>query len=132
MTPKQLAKAIRTQQQEYTSTVAQLTAALSAIKAQCKHKQVVVVCSEYQGSYSWDYDDGHDEFRQCLICGETESAEKNKFVKLLNPFRRLELGYPYSRHSKYKESPLNNCLHTPLNKLLKWAENTGYQVWPTQ
>lgn len=129
MTYKQLAKTIRTQQQEYESAVSRMNIELSVSKSQCKHNQVVVVCSENTGSYSWDYDDAYPEARQCLICGFMETAEKKQFKTLLNPFTRLELGYPYSRHSKYRSSPLAKCLFTPLNDLLKWVEKNGYPLW---
>lgn len=128
MNYKQLAKTIRTQQAEYKTVTHQLMDQLNTTKNQCKHNLVVIVCSGYTGSYSQDYDDGHDEFRQCLICGHSESAEKNKFQVLLNPMRRLELGYPYYKNSRYTESPLANCLTTPLQDLIQWVEQNGWQI----
>lgn len=128
MTHKQLAKAIRDKQSEYSRVSAQFRQELEAVVQQCKHELVVIVCTEYPGSYSWDYDDGHDECRQCLVCGRVESAGKNKFKTLLKPFKRLELGYPYSKNSPYKESPLHNCLSTPIKDLLRWVEQNGYKV----
>jgi|LakMenEpi03Aug12_release.lakeMendotaPanAssembly.Ray.scaffolds.fasta_scaffold640077_2 hypothetical protein len=128
MTDRQLAKAIRQQKKQTDEIKQQASAALAVQMIQCKHKQVVVICSEYKGSYSWDYDDGHDEYRQCLICGAMESAERNQFKTLLNPFKRLELGFPYGKQSRYKESPLSNCLSVDFKELLAWVEKNGYKV----
>lgn len=128
MTFRQLAKEIRAKQTEYNQVVSQAHANLVLAKAQCKHEQTVIVCSEYRGSYSWDYDDAHAECRQCLICGDQETAEKNQFKRLLNPYKRLELGLPYGKKSQYKQTPLANCLATPLPELIKWVEQNGYTI----
>jgi ferredoxin-like protein FixX len=128
MTYKQLAKSIRLQKTQTDQIKRQADADLAAQLNQCKHQKVVVVCSESRGSYSWDYDDAHEEVRQCLICGVTEFAERNQFKRLLNPVRRLELGYPYGKNSQYKDSPLNTCLGVAYKDLLAWVEKHGYTV----
>lgn len=126
---RQLANTIRAQQAEYNSVTTRLYTELETTKQQCKHNQTVIVCSENTGSYSWDYDDAYPEYRQCLICGFMESgSRKEGFKTLLNPFKRLELGYPHSTKTRYRDSPLNQCLTTPLKDLLKWVEKNGYNV----
>jgi hypothetical protein len=128
MTDRQLAKAIRQQKKETDLIKLQADAKLAAQMIQCKHMHVVVICSENTGSYSWDYDDAYPEYRQCLICGQMESAERNQFKQLLNPIKRLELGFPYGKDSRYKQSPLTNCLTVDFKELLAWVEKNGYSV----
>lgn len=128
MTFRQLAKEIRSKQTEYNQVVSQAHTTLVIAKAQCKHPKVVIVSSAYGGSYSWDYDDAHDECRQCLICGDIEHAEKNQFKRLLNPYKRLELGLPYGKNNRYSQTPLAKCLTTPLAELIKWVEQNGYTI----
>lgn len=128
MNYKQLAKTIRTQKAQYDATTTELRDQMEATKNQCKHKLVVIVCSDYAGSYSQDYDDGHGEIRKCLICGISEMAQNGKFTTLTDPFKRLELGNPYSRHSRYQKSPLANCFAYSLADLLRWVEQNGWQI----
>ena len=128
MTFRQLAKEIRAKQSEYNQVVSQAHTNLVITKAQCKHPKVVIVSSAYNGSYSWDYDDAYDECRQCLICGDQETAEKNQFKRLLTPFMRLELGLPYGKNNRWSQTPLANCLATPLAELIKWVEQNGYTI----
>lgn len=124
----QLAKRIREKDRTLKETYNKLELDLASDVNQCKHQKVVVVCSHYNGSYSYDFDDGHGEVRQCLICGVMEHADQKEFKKLFNPFIRLELGYPYSKGSRYKESPLANIRNVKLTELLEWCNKNGFKV----
>ena len=123
-----LAKQIREKTESLNEITNKLRSELDADLNECKHQKVVVVTSEYYGSYSYDYDDGHDEIRQCLICGRMEHAEKKEFKKLLNPFVRLELGYPHGKNNRYRKSPLANFHNHKLTELIDWCNKNGYKV----
>ena len=123
-----LAKEIREKNKSLKEITNKLQSELDADLNKCKHQKCVVVCSEYSGSYSYDYDDGHDEIRQCLICGRMEHADKKEFKRLLNPFVRLELGYPYNKNNRYKESPLANVYNHKLTELIDWCNKNGFKV----
>jgi len=96
----------------------------------CDHAHVVVTCSKYDGSYSWDYDDWHPERRLCLVCGLEEGGESPKytmFKKLLNPRARFEFGSGRYYQEKISKTPLENVLTTPLKDLLAWVDANGYK-----
>jgi hypothetical protein len=105
--------------------------ALDELKKICLHNHIVCLRSEYEGSYSDDYDDKHPEDRICLECGVTESAYHNRYdggFKFLNnkPIARFEGGI-YS--VKGREPMPDQMLH-PLSYLLseciEIAETKGY------
>lgn len=125
-----LAKEIREKNKSLKEITNKLQLELDADLNVCKHQKVVVVCSEYSGSYSYDYDDSHGEIRQCLICGRMEHADKKEFKRLLNPFVRVELGYPYSHpdRNKYRNSPLANVYNYKLTELIDWCNKNGFRV----
>ncbi len=121
-----LAKDIREKDKTLKEETKKLQSELDADLNACKHQTVVIVCSKYGGSYSYDYDDSHNELRQCLICGKQENGIQ--FNKLLNPFVRLELGYPYYKNSRYTASPLANVYNHKLTDLIEWCNKNGYKV----
>lgn len=126
---KRLGANIRTQHAKYQQLTKELLTELDQLKKQCDHQATVILCSAYAGSYSWDRDDAHDEYRQCLVCGCQESAaHRDKFQVLTQPVYRLELGWPWSSDSAYQKSPLKNCLNHPISELVAWVEKIG---WPT-
>jgi hypothetical protein len=67
----------------------------------CTHEYVICLCSEYKGSYSNDYEDGHGEVRLCLVCGISEGAynEQHKILAK-EPFARFETHGGYSGFDK--------------------------------
>jgi hypothetical protein len=77
----------------------------------CPHDLVVILWSAYAGSYSNDHDDQHDELRQCLRCGQTDSANPkggHHFSLLKSePIRRFELR---NRKSDFDREPLEHDL----------------------
>lgn len=103
---------------------------LQDLQARCKHQKVVVLYSAYGGSYSWDYDDQHDELRKCLVCGKEEDGNEkdNKpFKHLLNPIARFELGGSKYYQRLKAETPFDDVLLHPLSKLVKFAKEKGYR-----
>lgn len=93
-------------------------ALLDKLRSECPHQHTVCLRSEYAGSYSMDYDDGHAESRICLMCGTNESAYDKKWERLTTkPFARFEGNAP-------------NEIKFPLDYLLsesqQIAEEIGY------
>jgi hypothetical protein len=99
-------------------------ALLEKLVSVCDHAETVCLCSEYEGSYSMDYDDRNSEDRKCLCCGIYESAYGGEFKTLITtPIARFELGVFNSK--------LPNQLKHPLSYLLseakEYAINNGYR-----
>lgn len=92
---------------------------LSDLRGQCSHEHTVCLRSEYEGSYSMDYDDCYPESRVCLVCGSNESAYDKKWTRLITkPFTRFEGNAP-------------DQIKFPLDYLFteskQMAEEKGYQ-----
>lgn len=110
--------------------------ALEDLKKICPHNYVVCLRSEYEGSYSYDYDDGHPEDRICLCCGVKESAYQARYhnsegFKILTntPLSRFEGGY-YDRNGR-QETPdqIRNPLSYLLSECVEVAESKGYNYF---
>lgn len=97
---------------------------IAALKAACPHATVVVLCSAYRGSRSYDHEDAHDELRLCVDCGARESGPI--FARLKSPFRRFEFGGSIS--DKLSTTPLagHDLLAKPLSELKTWIDKNGY------
>lgn len=122
--PTSLAKEIR----EKNNQIKSLNQEFINLCAECKHEKVIITTSKYSGSYSEDYYDSHPEFRMCLICGHTESANSDGvFKKLLSPIVRLEFGDHY-KNPFYQSSPIKNHRDYSLQYLIKWCLENGYKV----
>ena len=97
-------------------------------RASCKHSKVVILCSEYSGSYSYDYDDWHDEIRLCLVCGRQEAGSKQTPHKLLlNPIKRFEYNI-YGRNTPFDQTVLANPHMFPLSTIMKFVKENGYNL----
>ena len=92
--------------------------ALDALFKACPHIHAVCLCSEYQGSYSMDYDDAHNEKRICLCCGKEESAWKSDWkILTATPFARFEGNCP---------DQIKHPLSYLLAETVEVAETQGY------
>lgn len=121
-----LSKDIRTTRKEKEETAKRLSDVIKKLDAKCKHQHVIILRSNYEGSYSWDYDDWHPETRMCLICGELESAtKKEKFHTLLKPFARFELS---NGATDDKHPILKDIFKSNLKDLIKYCQENGYRV----
>lgn len=120
-----LPKKIRSLRKRYFRYQSKYLEQLKELEDQCKHEKVVILHSEYSGSYSMDYDDWLDEVRICLVCGMRESGNKKKPHKiLLNPIKRFEL----TTLKSIKETPLHSPTDVSLEPLLEWVSYNGYKV----
>jgi hypothetical protein len=96
--------------------------ALAQLRKVCTHRHTVCLCSEYQGSYSMDYDDNRHEHRICLCCGVEEYAWNPDWkVLTTEPFSRFEGDLP--KQIKYPLSYL-------LSEATEVAEEKGYRYSP--
>jgi hypothetical protein len=106
--------------------------ALEDLKKICPHDHVLCLRSEYEGSYTDDYDDAHAEDRICLCCGVRESAYQKKYVgdgfKVLTktPFARFEGGYYDSKGRNPLPDQVVNPLSYLLTECMEIAETKGY------
>jgi hypothetical protein len=126
MRTEQFAKALR----QKADHIQKAQAEYSQYRATCKHPKVVILCSEYAGSYSYDYDDGHGEVRLCLVCGIQESGTKEKPHKsLLNPIKRFEYNLSYKQDSEINKTVLAKPINYPLSTLLKFVKENGYKIY---
>ena len=70
-------------------------ALLAELRKTCPHDHVVILNSEYEGSYTMDYDDHRPGSRICLCCGVEETAWGGQFKTLRTmPIRRYESDTP--------------------------------------
>jgi len=100
---------------------AEATKALTELRQICPHQHCVCLCSEYNGSYSMDYDDKHREHRICLCCGVEEYAWNPDWTILkVEPFSRFEGKFP--DQIKYPLSYL-------LSEATDIAESQGYNYF---
>lgn len=95
--------------------------ALDNLRKICPHQHCVCLRSEYNGSYSMDYDDHHQEHRICLCCGADEYAWNPDWkILTIEPFARFEGKCP-------------NQIARPLGYLLseatEIAETQGYNYF---
>lgn len=97
--------------------------ALAELKSICPHLEVVILRSEYSGSYSEDYDDRNPEERKCLICGVVESKYRDS--------RREQFEILKNEHTKWRfEGKYPDQVKNPLGYLLSEcteAAATGYR-----
>lgn len=97
------------------------TKALDELRKICPHQHCVCLVSEYRGSYSYDYDDNHEEHRICLCCGIDEYA--------WNPDWKILITEPFARF----EGKCPNQIARPLGYLLseatEIAETQGYNYF---
>jgi ElaB/YqjD/DUF883 family membrane-anchored ribosome-binding protein len=95
--------------------------ALVELRKTCNHQDTVCLRSEYGGSYTDDYDDGHPEERICLCCGLEEDSYDNKWKTLTaTPFSRFEGDTPIQ-----VKHPLNHLL----TEAREVAETKGYHYF---
>lgn len=97
---------------------------LEDLKQNCPHEDVVCLRSEYDGSYTRDYDDHCPEERLCLCCSSFESAYGNKFKVLINvPFARFEMGFYNNKLPEQMKTPLKFLL----SEIKEFALEKGYR-----
>lgn len=101
------------------------TKALMALKKLCTHEYVVCLCSEYEGSSSWDWDDKHPEERICLCCGITESAYIQKYKET---WKQLK-AFPIARFEKSAPDEIKYPLSYLFLEVKEIAETKGYQYF---
>lgn len=100
------------------------------LESVCKHDFVIILRTKYKGSYSWDYDDWHDECRMCLCCGLTELGDT--FHKLKNPIARFEFSTNTLVDQQFMSSPLSSygvCFEeAEFEIILEWVLKNGMCV----
>lgn len=95
--------------------------ALEELRKICPHKHCVCLASEYEGSYSMDYDNSHKEHRICLCCGLEEYAWNPDWKELkTKPFSRFENKYP---------DQIKNPMKYLLSDATEIAETQGYHYF---
>jgi len=86
-------------------------ATLEELKKICPHKDVIIMCSEYDGSYTNDYEDSMPECRKCLCCDIKEAHHlkfknsKFEYLKDVDVQWRID-----SKHHDQLTNPLNYLL----------------------
>lgn len=121
-----LGAAIRELYQQKTAYLLEVNQKEQELVNSCLHDFSIVLCSSHRGSYSWDYDDAHDEVRQCLVCGTRETGPK--FTKLLKPQYRFEFGGDFFKaNGKFFLSPFAEPRKHTLRELQKYCEQHGYK-----
>lgn len=99
---------------------------LSKLRKVCQHIETVCLRSEYEGSYTMDYDNHHPEDRVCLCCGIIESAYENKFIKLTSiPIARFECGF----YSDKLPAQLKEPFKFLLSEIKDFAIEKGYRYF---
>jgi hypothetical protein len=95
--------------------------ALDELRKICPHQHCVCLRSEYQGSYSYDYDDHHQEHRICLCCGIDEYA--------CNPDWKVLTTKPFSRFEGETPEQIKHPLFYLLSEVTELAEEKGYNYF---
>jgi hypothetical protein len=128
MTSEELAVTIRRQKKQKEKLEIKANKTIS----ECKHDKVIILCSYYGGSYSYDRDDWHPEIRKCLVCNSIECGPstkpvENDFKILKNPIKRFEYSIQNYTNKEWINCPLNHILDFSLKELIKWVDNHGYR-----
>lgn len=95
--------------------------ALDKLRKICPHQHCVCLRSEYHGSYSYDYDDNHNEHRICLCCGVSEYA--------WNPDWKILTVEPFSRFEGKEPDQIKYPLSYLLSESTEIAEEKGYHYF---
>lgn len=111
------------------------TLALQELKKICPHDHIVCLRSEYEGSYTDDYDDAHPEDRICVCCGVIESAYLRKNygkgfqVLTKNPLARFEGGIYQTGGGSIMPPEMKSPLSFLLTECVEVAETKGHHYF---
>lgn len=93
---------------------------LEKLRKVCPHQHTVCLCTEYDGSYSFD-DVPCKEHRICLYCGVEEYA--------WNPNWKILTTVPFSRFASNPPAQIKNPLSHLLTDVLEIAMEKGFKYF---